>query len=100
MKKIIFIIAILIFTVQLSSGQVYSCINENSGIDTSGTQNLLKISAQNLKAVFPSIYQNSFKLFSTSFYLHTEDFAGKIPAAFQNAIEVAQNNSTYYLLIG
>src|SRR5690606_14177931 len=45
-------------------------------------------------------YQDSFRVFSTGFYLHSGDFESGYPGAFDQAIVKASVQSKYFLLIG
>jgi hypothetical protein len=100
--KIFHFILIVFFALsaKLSSQPFYINIGENSGVEYESSLNGLENYSSNLAHALPSTFRNSFKVFSTGFYLHNRNFVGGIPDEFEIAIDTAQNESTYYLLFG
>jgi hypothetical protein len=75
-------------------------IGENSGVEYGNSFNELENSSSNLVQILPATFRNSFKVFSTGFYLHERNFVGGIPDEFEKAINEAEGSGNYYLLIG
>jgi hypothetical protein len=94
-----FITIALIFTTPLT-GQYYTDLGDNSGIDVSSYQATLSFAAQELVESFPAEFQDSFKIFTFGHYVHNGDFNGGYQEIFEQAISEVQAISKYYLLIG
>lgn len=101
MRKIQLIYLLLIASFSLvGQNSAYFNLGENTGIDIQSFSISLESASAELKQSLPSSFRNSFRVFSTGFYLHTSSFNGDIPSGFEHALDSVENSSLYYLLIG
>lgn|GEM_PF-1108374 len=77
----------------------YIRLTDASGVNTDTYQPMLEAAACSLRAVFPSEFQQSFKVYDVGFYLHNTVTAG-YPQVFEMARNDVDAQSPYYLLFG
>ena len=101
MRASLFIPFIFFIFSQVLNGQAYQIIGkDNTGNNIESALPGLIEMAERLVDSLPEDFQESFKVFSVSFYLHNQDFTGGIPPIFLRMIDSVDNLSPYSLLIG
>jgi len=90
---------LLLLQVLASAQSCYIRLTDASGINTDTYQPMLEAAACSLRAVFPSEFQQSFKVYDVGFYLHNTVTAG-YPQVFEMARNDVDAQSPYYLLFG
>jgi hypothetical protein len=94
------ILLLLLFqTLPTNAQTCYIRLADASGIDTEPYQQGLESAACSLRAVFPTEFQQSFKVYDVGFYLHNT-----VTTGYPQIFEIARNDvsvlSPYYLLFG
>jgi hypothetical protein len=83
--KTLLLLTTLFFQALLANAQsCYIRLTDASGIDTEPYQQGLEAAACSLRAVFPSEFQQSFKVYDIGFYLHNTVTTG-YPQIFEMA---------------
>jgi hypothetical protein len=97
--NILLAIILPLMPVRAIAQSCYIRMTDASGVNTDDFQPMLEAAACSLRAVFPSEFQQSFKVYDVGFYLQNPITTG-YPQVFEMArIDVAAQ-SPYYLLFG
>ncbi len=93
------LLLLLFHTLPTNAQSCYTRLADASGIDTEPYQQGLEAAACSLRAVFPTEFQQSFKVYDVGFYLHNT-----VTTGYPQIFEIARNDvsvlSPYYLLFG
>ncbi len=98
--QILLLLPILFFqTLQAIAQSCYTRLTDASGVNTDTYQPILESAACSLRAVFPTEFQQSFKVYDVGFYLHHTVTTG-YPQIFEIIKNDVAAQSPYYLLFG
>lgn len=100
MRHLLLFVLLSLSTSFVSYAQFYTDLGDNTGFNIEEYHDALNSASQELVEAFPGEYPDSFRVYSTGFYLHSGDFIDGYPGAFERAIDTANTKSKYYLLIG
>lgn len=100
MKNILFILVILLLNVFTAVGQSYITLGNFMGTDISQYEMDLNEKAEELIALLPSEYQDSFKVYSFEYYLHDNDIINGKSNIWSKLEQNIQINSKYHLIFG
>jgi len=97
--KVPLTVTLLLLQVLTFAQPCYIRLTDASGVNTDTYQPMLEAAACSLRAVFPSEFQQSFKVYDVGFYLHNTVTSG-YPQIFEMAKTDVAAQSPYYLLFG
>jgi len=100
MLGIMFLLFTIIPTTFAQYYEYYKNLKDKIGNNIEPNLQNLDNVAEELVMAFPTAFRDSFRVYSTGFYLHTDDFQGGIPQEFQRYIEKAEDTTKYYFVIG
>ena len=106
MKRIILLSLLCLITIFKGYAQVYYEYYRNLdsmdliGLNINSVHRSLDSSAFHLVQSFPEEFRDDFRVYGVSFYFHTSEFVNGIPPKFQEAIDIAQAATEFYLVFG